>query len=100
MNSIKILNSYFPFAVRVAPAIKDDVISLSELPTIATELIRANGGGKLIGALLVHLAYEYGPFYARDLWKRSKLQWQQFVKDDVKEFIQRYVSYLKVVSAK
>lgn len=68
------------------------MISLTELQDIAAELIKANGGGKLIGALLVHLAYEYGPYYARDLWKRSKLQWQQFVKDDVKEFIQRYVS--------
>lgn len=72
------------------------MISLSELKDVATGLINVNGGGKLIGALLVHIAYEYGPFYARDLWKRSKLQWQQFVKDDEKEFIQRYVSTISV----
>lgn len=71
------------------------MISLSELQEIATELIKANGGGKLIGALLVHLAYEYGPCYPRDIWKRSKLQWQQFVRDDVQEFIKRYVCHLK-----
>lgn len=75
------------------------MISLNELQNIATELIKANGGGKLIGPLIVHLAYEYGPFYARDLWKRSKLQWQQFVNDDVKEFIQRCVSYLTTLYA-
>lgn len=63
------------------------------MQNIATGLIKANRGGELIGALLVHLAYEYGPCYARDLWRRSDCRWQQFVQDDVKEFIQQYVSH-------
>lgn len=49
--------------------------------------------GKLLGALLPHLAYEYGPQYVRDLWKQSKCKWDQFVEaDKVNSFIERHVS--------
>lgn len=78
---------------------KDNVISLKELKEIASEFPQSSGGGKLIATLLVHSAYEYGPVYARGLWKQSQLQWQQVANDDIKEFIQRYASYSNVAPA-
>lgn len=47
----------------------------------------------MLGCLLPFLAYEYGPQYVRDLWKRSDCKWEQFVVDgSVNEFVEQNVS--------
>lgn len=65
---------------------------MSELKSYASEIIKQGSGGDLLGSLLTYLAYEYGPQYARDLWNKSKCRWQQFVNNNVEEFIEKYVS--------
>lgn len=63
-------------------------MTLNDLKNTAEE-----SRAKLLGILLTFLAYEYGPQYVRDLWKRSKCKWEQFVvNDNVEAFLERYVS--------
>lgn len=50
---------------------------------------------KVLGSLLTYLAYEYGPQYVRDLWKRSKCKFSDFVlNDEVEKFVEKYVSVI------
>lgn len=83
-------SSLQPFAASV---IKKNVLTLSELKTCAADVIKQEAGGDLLGSMLSHLAYEFGPQYVRDLWSKSECQWQQFVSDDFEDFIAKYVSW-------
>lgn len=48
---------------------------------------------KVLGSLLTYLAYAYGPQYVRNLWKRSKCKFSDFVpNDEVEKFVEKYVS--------
>lgn len=64
------------------------IITLNELKSMAEE-----SRAKLLGLLLPFMAYEYGPQYVRDLWKRSDCKWEQF-DSDVEQFLEQYVSNL------
>jgi len=62
-----------------------DIITLNDLKNTAEE-----SRAKLLGILLPFMAYEYGPQYVRDLWKRSDCKWEQFVVNgNVDEFVER-----------
>lgn len=69
-----------------AVAFFNDIITLNELKNMAEE-----SRAKLLGILLPFMAYEYGPQYVRDLWKRSDCKWEQF-DSDVEQFLEQYVS--------
>lgn len=69
-----------------AVAFFNGIITLNELKNMAEE-----SRAKLLGILLPFMAYEYGPQYVRDLWKRSDCKWEQF-DSDVEQFLKQYVS--------
>lgn len=69
------------------------MLSISDLKNVDDE-----SRGKLLGKLLPYLGYDGGPQFLRDLWKRSKCTWEDFVVDgDVKRFIESNVSIRVVV---
>lgn len=73
----------------IAVTVFNDVITLDDLKKTHDE-----SRAKLLGILLNYLGYEYGPQYVRDLWKRSKCKWDQFIVDgNVDQFIESNVSY-------
>lgn len=73
-----------------AVAFFNDIITLNELKNMAEE-----SRAKLLGKLLPFMAYEYGPKYVRDLWKRSDCKWEQF-DSDVEQFLEQYVGKMAV----
>lgn len=64
-----------------------NIITLNDLKNTAED-----SRAKILGILLPFMAYEYGPQFVRDLWKRSECKWEQFVVD-VDEFVERNVSF-------
>lgn len=65
-----------------------DMLSISDLKGIEKE-----SRSKLLGILLTYLGYEYGPQFVRDLWKRSKCKWSDFIVDgSVEQFLDTNVS--------
>lgn len=73
-----------------AVAFFEKLITLNDLKNTAEE-----SRGTILKCLLPFLAYEYGPQFVRDLWKRSNCKWEQFVVNgNVNEFVEENVSEL------
>lgn len=73
------------FLLVIAVAFFNNNITLNDLKNMAEE-----SRAKLLGILLPFLAYEYGPQFVRDLWKRSDCKWEQF-DSNVEQYLERYV---------
>lgn len=72
----------------LAVAFFHNIITLNDLRNMAEE-----PRARILGILLPFMAYEYGPQYVRDLWKRSECKWEQFVvSGNVDEFVEQNVS--------
>lgn len=68
-----------------------NIITLKDLKNTAED-----SRATILGILLPFMAYEYGPQFVRDLWKRSECKWEQFVVDgNVDKFVEENVSFLK-----
>lgn len=49
---------------------------------------------KILASLLPFMAYEYGPQFVRDLWKRSDCKWEQFANDgSIDRFVEQNVIF-------
>lgn len=70
----------------IAVALFSGVVTLNDLKNMDEE-----SRGKILGALLPFMAYEYGPHFVRNLWKQSGCKWEQF-DTNVDQFLERNVS--------
>ncbi|XP_031622161.1 eukaryotic translation initiation factor 4G isoform X2 [Contarinia nasturtii] len=73
-------------AQMISVAFFSNIITLNDLKNTAEE-----SRAKILASLLPFMAYEYGPQYLRDLWKRSDCKWEQFVADgsDIANFVEQ-----------
>lgn len=85
----KCSNFYFSLRFTAAPVF-ENIMTINDLKDTAEE-----SRSKVLGSLLTYLGYAYGPQYVRNLWKRSKCKFSDFVpNDEVEKFVEKYVSVI------